>query len=118
MQVMTPLLVFLGGGLGAVLRWSVGLLATGWWGPWVANVIGSFLLGVILASPIQEQRLVLFLATGVMGGFTTYSSFNAEVVDAISRGAWAQAALQLTLTLTACLGAGGLGLWLPTLWQR
>jgi len=108
-----PLLVFLGGGLGAVLRWAVGLGVPGWWGVLIANVVGSLLLGVLVASPVGQQRLAMaLLGTGVMGGFTTYSTFNVNVLEAVTRQAWAEVALRLGLTLGACLLGGGLGLWL------
>jgi len=96
-----------------VLRWAIGLGVPGWWGVLVANVLGSLLLGVLVASPVGEQRAAMaLLGTGVMGGFTTYSTFNVNVLEAISRQAWGEAALQLGLTLGACLGGGALGLWI------
>ncbi|MFK7931785.1 MAG: CrcB family protein [Myxococcota bacterium] len=110
---LTLTLVFLGGGLGASLRWAVGLVVPGWWGVLVANIVGSLLLGVLLGSPwAQDRTAVAFLGTGLMGGFTTYSTFNLNVVDAIGRQAWAEVALQVCLTLVACLVGGAVGVWL------
>ena len=112
-------LVFLGGGLGAVLRWSIGLVVDGWWGVLIANIVGSFLLGLLVASPLWgERHLMAFLGTGLLGGFTTYSTFNVNVLDAISRQAWSEAGLQLGLTLVACLAGGALGLWVGALLPR
>ncbi len=111
--MLTALLVFLGGGLGAVLRWALGLALPGWWGILAANLLGSLALGVLLASPWQDRpALVAVLGTGLMGGFTTYSTFNVNVLEAAGRGAWGEAALQLALTVTTCLAGGALGLWI------
>ena len=112
MSWTVPVLVFLGGGLGAVLRWSVGLVVPGWWGVLVANLVGSLLLGVLVTSPLSESRpLMALLGTGLMGGFTTYSTFNVNVLEAVSRQAWGEVGLQLGLTLVSCLAGGALGLW-------
>ena len=118
-QVWIGLLVFVGGGLGAVLRWSVGLLVDGWWGVLVANVVGSFLLALLVASPLWGERHVMaLLGTGMLGGFTTYSTFNVDVLHAITRQDWAGVALQVGITLLGCLVAGGLGLWVGSLLPR
>jgi CrcB protein len=117
--VVIAVLVFLGGGLGAVLRWSVGLVVDGWWGVLVANIVGSFLLGLLVASPLWgERHLMAFLGTGLLGGFTTYSTFNVNVLDAITRQAWPEVGLQLGLTLAGCLVGGGLGLWIGSMLPR
>ena len=110
---MTLPLVFLGGGLGAVMRWGLGLAVPGWWGTWVANVVGSLLLGMLVASPwAQDRTAMALLGTGLMGGFTTYSTFNVNVLEAAGRQAWGEVALQLGLTVVACLAGGALGLWI------
>lgn len=98
----TALAVFLGGGLGASLRYGTGLLSLRWWGashfPWTTlgiNVLGSLLIGVLAAA--LEQRLQLsmpwrsFFVTGVLGGFTTFSAFSLETLLLIERGAWSAA---------------------------
>ena len=81
------LLVFLGGGLGSVLRFIIGKYLnpteTGIpYGTFAANIIGSLFIGVILGLAIKNNTLTsnqtLFLATGFCGGFTTFSTFAYE----------------------------------------
>ena len=80
-------LVFLGGGLGSVLRYAVGkwlnTSSSGFpYGTFAANIAGSFLIGIILAYAAKNESLnqqqTLFLATGFCGGFTTFSTFAYE----------------------------------------
>jgi fluoride exporter len=113
------LLVMGGGAVGSVLRHlaQVGAArAFGNWLPWGTlgvNVLGSLLLGVVVAlwpTPSAEQRLLL--GTGLLGGFTTYSSFNAELLQTIEAGQLGKAALYLFVTVAVALAAGALGLWL------
>lgn len=114
-----PLLIFVGGGLGAVLRWAVGLAIAGWWGVLVANVVGSLLLGVLVASPLREHApSMALLGVGLLGGFTTYSTFNVNLLEAVGRSAWGELAVQLGLTVGLSLLAGGLGLWVGSLFGR
>lgn len=113
------LLVGLGGGAGAVLRWW---LASLWPGPWSivgVNLTGSALLA-FLSHPATglsaESRLLL--GTGVLGGFTTYSTFNLDVLQAARAGDLTRAAAILTLTVVGCLLGGAGGWWLAgRLWR-
>lgn len=92
---MSYLLAAAGGALGALARAGVaGLLprdADGWpWATLLVNVLGCLLLGLLLAvlavrRPDAEQ-LRVFLGTGVLGGFTTYSAFALEVTDLVVAG--------------------------------
>lgn len=81
------LFVFLGGGVGSVLRYLLGKhlnsTLTGIpWGTFAANVLGSLLIGIILGLAAKNETLshhqTLLLATGFCGGFTTFSSFAYE----------------------------------------
>lgn len=82
--------VFMGGGSGALLRWILGLTLHGS-APlttWGINVLGAFLLGALLTVlPLwgsddgARRALRLLLGTGVLGGFTTYSSFMVQSVE-------------------------------------
>ncbi|MCK7591424.1 fluoride efflux transporter CrcB [Subsaxibacter sp. CAU 1640] len=81
------LLVFVGGGIGSVLRFLVGKYLnnaeTGIpYGTFAANIIGSLLIGIILGLAVKQNTLsqnqILFLATGFCGGFTTFSTFAYE----------------------------------------
>ena len=77
--------VFLGGGIGSMLRYGtnsiVSLYVIGQLGTLLVNVLGSFLFGILVS--IGEQRsdyFNLFLLTGLLGGFTTFSQFSFDVV--------------------------------------
>lgn len=81
------LLVFIGGGSGSVLRYLLGKwfnnIETGIpYGTFLANISGSFLIGIILGLAAKNQNLsphsTLLLATGFCGGFTTFSTFVYE----------------------------------------
>ncbi len=107
------LFVFLGGGTGAVLRWWLAALLPAPWGTVVVNVIGSAVLAALLheATALPEPWR-LALGTGMMGGFTTYSTFNHDVLTALHRGEILHAALVAGTTLVACLGGAAVGWWL------
>ncbi|MFY9824220.1 MAG: fluoride efflux transporter CrcB [Thermoanaerobaculia bacterium] len=84
-------------------------------GTLAVNVIGSFLIGVIMQVALAVEgfppTLRLSLTTGLMGGFTTYSSFNYETLGYFQEGAWSTGCLNLGVTVVSCLAAGVLGLW-------
>jgi fluoride exporter len=113
------LLVCLAGGAGSGARYLVvtGLARVAGpafpYGTLTVNVVGSFLLGAImelsLSLAVISPDVRVVLAAGVMGGFTTYSSFNYETLAAVQRGAFALAAGYLALTVVGCLAAGALG---------
>ena len=96
------LLVALGGGTGAVLRYLVGVQAVrsfghGWpYGTFTANVAGGLLMGVLvgwlaLRGGADGEKWRLLLGVGVLGGFTTFSAFSLEVALMIERRAWGEA---------------------------
>ena len=82
------LLVFVGGGIGAALRHAVGRASLAYFGPGLpygtlfVNVLGGFLMGVLaelfLVKGGGSQEFRLFLTTGVLGGFTTFSAFSLD----------------------------------------
>jgi CrcB protein len=96
--VQAYLLVFLGAGIGGALRHGVNvgcarLCGTSFpWGTLTVNVVGSFLMGVIAAwlafkaGEEWSQPLRLFLTTGILGGFTTFSAFSLDAVLIWERG--------------------------------
>ena len=94
---MNFILVFVGGGLGTVARHAVNVLTARWamegWplGTFCINIAGSFLMGVIGGMFLKHTglppELRLFLATGILGGFTTFSAYALEVVLLHERGA-------------------------------
>lgn len=105
------LLVFLGSGLGGMARHGVGLAAVrlgqGFpFGTLAINILGSALMGVLVgwyALRGGSQPLRLFLATGVLGGFTTFSTFALDGVVLLQRGENAAA-------LAYIFGSVGIGL--------
>ena len=97
--MQSTLLVFLGAGIGGALRHGVNiatarLLGAGFpWGTLTVNVAGGFAMGVLagwLALKAGEgwtQSVRLFLATGILGGFTTFSAFSLDAMLLWERGA-------------------------------
>ena len=109
------LIVAAGGAVGAVARYLVtaavgGLAATSFPLPTlVVNVLGSFLLGVLveagaLALTIGHEMRA-FLAVGILGAFTTFSTFSMETVLLYERGALGQAALYVVASVLLSVGA-------------
>ena len=97
---MNFLLVMAGGAIGSAARYLVGKLTLGWFGPdypWgtlAVNLIGGFLMGLlagILARTAGSEHTRLLLGVGVLGGFTTFSSFSLDTVLMIERGQWSMA---------------------------
>lgn len=90
------LLVFVGGGLGAMLRHGVNRLAFAIWGAafpagtMIVNVVGSLVMGLLIgmfaAYPAINQPARLFLTTGLLGGFTTFSAFSLDALTLYERG--------------------------------
>jgi fluoride exporter len=119
------LLVAVGGALGSMARYWVGGLAPRLFGegfPYgtlVVNVVGSFLIsavmGVSLNTTAIPVHLRIFLTTGIMGGFTTYSAFNYETLALLQQRLWVTGGLNIAVTLLGCLLAGLLGLFLARL---
>lgn len=93
---MNAILIFLGGGLGAVLRHGVNRLTFAIWsagfpaGTMVVNIIGSLLMGIFIglfaAHPGITPSARLFLTTGLLGGFTTFSAFSLDALTLYERG--------------------------------
>ncbi|HVR06839.1 MAG TPA: CrcB family protein [Thermoanaerobaculia bacterium] len=85
------------------------------WGTLAVNLLGSFLLGAVmevgLATEILPPTVRLTLSTGLMGGFTTYSSFNYETLQYLQSQSWLLAAVNVGATVLGCLAAGILGIW-------
>lgn len=114
------LLICLGGAVGTGARYliSIGaprLLGTSFpYATLTVNAAGSFLLaGVMhvgLSTNVMTPGLRLVLTTGVLGGFTTYSTFNYETMEYLREGAFWLAGLNAAVTVVRCLFAGTLGL--------
>jgi CrcB protein len=93
---MNYLIVFLGAGIGGAMRYGVNvaalrLVGAGFpWGTLAINVVGSLVMGLVaeyfaLKSGLSQQWR-LFLTTGLLGGFTTFSAFSLEVALLYERG--------------------------------
>ena len=78
-------LVFLGGGVGTVLRYivnySFSLMQIPQISTFLVNILGSFIFGIIYVYVAQNTILSIFLLTGVLGGFTTYSQFTFDLIE-------------------------------------
>lgn len=119
---MRLLWIGLGGAMGCVARYLldgwVQRLAPGSFpiGILVVNVLGSFLLGLAMtlleARGALDSTLRVTLAAGVLGGFTTYSTFNYQTLELWRQRDWATGGLNLVATVVLCLLAGALGLGL------
>ena len=118
-MLLTVLQVALGGAIGAVLRYLVGVGVFRLTGPGfplgvlTANVVGSFLMGVfvVLAAKKGLTHLGPFVMIGLLGGFTTFSAFSLETVTLYERGAVGQAALYVAGSVVLSVGALVAGLW-------
>lgn len=116
---MTPLLVFVGAGIGGVARygisrWMMGTAGTAFpWGTLTVNVVGSFLItfgiGWMHTRGMSLARQDFF-AAGICGGFTTFSALSVETLRMIESGQWQRAGAYIGLTLVLGLGAALAGL--------
>lgn len=113
------LAVALGGAIGAVLRYGVGVgmgrLLSGFpWHTMIVNLLGSFLIGVLMAFSIDKGAVPgdwrLFLGTGVLGGFTTFSTLAYESIALIQDGLWMQGFMNALATCVLGLAVAWLGL--------
>jgi CrcB protein len=113
-------LICVAGGLGTGARYllsgfvTASCGATFPYGTLAVNIIGSFLIGIVLSLSLSSEWLTpttrLVLATGFLGGFTTYSSFNYETLRYFQDGQAGRGVLNVLLMLMSCLAAGLLGL--------
>jgi len=123
------LFVFLGGGVGSVLRFSISMIQTHLklnpistlgqtlfpWPTLTANLLGCLLIGLFysLSSRLDwSPELRLLLTTGLCGGFTTFSTFSNEGLQLLRDGHFGIFALYFALTLVLGLGCVALGAWM------
>lgn len=126
-QLAASAYVALGGGTGAVMRYQLGRAMTHWlgpnritafpWGTLTANVLGSMAMGLLVGWLARHghggENWRLFIGIGLLGGFTTFSSFSLEVMLLIERHAYGLAATYGGVSLLA--GVAGLYLGLVTM---
>ncbi|HET7847559.1 MAG TPA: fluoride efflux transporter CrcB [Pseudolabrys sp.] len=111
---MNYLIVFAGGGLGAALRHGFNVLFTRWLGtafPYATlfeNATGSLVMGLLAATFAfkgdMPQHLRLFLTTGILGGYTTFSTFSLDTAVLYERGEVGTAALYVLLSMALSIG--------------
>lgn len=118
------LIVAAGGGLGAMARYSLGLAAgrlapnAAWpWGTFAANVLGGLATGALVGwlafrGGAQQETIRLFAAVGVLGGFTTFSSYSLETMLMIERRQYALAGAYVVGSVVVALVALFVGLTL------
>ncbi len=119
---MSYLIVFLGGGLGTMMRHGVNVASLRLLGPsfpygtFFINVSGSLIMGLIAGwfafKGDAPQELRLFLTTGILGGYTTFSAFSLDAALLYERGEWGAAALYVGGSVALSIAGLFLGLWL------
>ena len=116
--------VTFGGALGAGGRYFVSGVTARYvgevfpWGTLAVNVIGSFLIGIIFVLTGPDGRLLVapeyrqFLMTGILGGFTTFSSFSLQTLNLVQDGDWFRAGSNVLLNVVLCICGCWLGILL------
>jgi len=124
-------LVMLGGAFGSAARYGLGRWTASVWageqwplnvwplGTFLANIIGGVMMGILmglllgpLKGVLDTERARLLLGVGVLGGFTTFSSFSLETVQMLERRAYGLAAGYITLSVLLSIAAVMAGLFL------
>jgi len=84
-------------------------------GTMIVNLLGCFLIGFVHSVAVVSARISpdarLFLTTGVLGGFTTYSAFNYDTLSLVEQGQATKAAAYAAAMIVGCAAAGVLGVW-------
>ena len=119
--MLTYFWIGLGSALGGMGRyWCSGIVARAFgetfpWGTIVVNVSGSLIIGFLATLMSPDGRLLVppdartFLAIGLLGGYTTFSSFSLQTLNLVRDGEWLWATANVFLSLTLCLAAVWLG---------
>lgn len=124
-MIYSILSIFIGAGLGALLRWVLSLGLNAVFpaiplGTFAANMLGGYLIGVAAvffsfkAGLPPEWRL--FVITGFMGGLTTFSTFSAEVVTSLAQGQLGWAVAEAGMHLFGSFALTALGMWTARIW--
>lgn len=127
---MSYLLIGIGSALGGMARYwcalAIGATVGGRfpWGTLVVNVVGSMLIGLFMGmiepasrwpvTGVSREAWTQFLAIGVLGGYTTFSSFSWQTLELMRAQQWWQAGANVFLSVMLCLLAVALGFWIAT----
>jgi len=121
--LMQYIVIGLGGALGSMLRFGIGSLIdtnvqkTGYifpWGTIIVNITGCFIIGFVFTISTAEGRMTMspltrnFITIGILGGYTTFSSFSWQTLTLAQSGQWWGAAANVLLSVVLCL----IGVWL------
>lgn len=111
-----------GGAVGALLRFWVSsgvhvLFGRAFpWGTLVVNVLGSLAMGLLYVLLLERSAAApewrALLMVGLLGAFTTFSTFSMETLSLMEQGDWIKAAANVLLSVTACIAAAALGVLL------
>ena len=111
-----------GGAVGALMRYWVSTAVYGWlgrgfpWGTLAVNVIGSFVMGLLTVLLIERLDSLpetrAFLLIGLLGAFTTFSTFSVETLMLIESGAWQRALANAVASVLVCVLAAAFGLFM------
>jgi fluoride exporter len=118
-------LVFVGGGLGAAARYWL----TGWvpgkiesdlpLGTLAVNILGCFLIGLFMSAFeerfLSQPSLRVFLTIGILGGFTTFSTFSFETMALLRDGEVLFATLNIFVSIATCIGGTAMGMYIGRL---
>ncbi|MDC6352474.1 fluoride efflux transporter CrcB [Zeaxanthinibacter sp. PT1] len=115
------LLIFIGGGIGSVLRYLIGKSLNPYFthfylGTFLVNILGCLIIGAVLGYTLKSEylnpQLTFLLVAGFCGGFTTFSSFAFEQYELLRNGAFLQFALYILASLATGLAAVAAGFWI------
>jgi len=120
MSLTTCLIVMLGGALGTLARYLIGLVAIPIsqdlpWGTIIINIVGSFIIGFFGTLTLAHGRfpasdnLRLFVMVGICGGFTTFSAFSLQTLDLLRAGAPVRAGVNIVASVVFCVLSVALG---------
>ena len=111
MNLIGALAVFIGGGLGSLLRFGLSYLIRGIslsalpYATLASNILSTAILGIVFykVSPLSNQTLYLFLAIGVCGGFSTFSTFSLETFQLLKNDQFIWAGANILISVFMCL---------------
>lgn len=117
---MTTILIFIGAGFGGLLRYASNL-AFASFSTMFVNITGSLLMGLamgwLMPKAPENETLRLFLTTGILGGFTTFSAFSNDAYNLYMRGDTMNALLYVVFSVVLSLIALVFGVWVAKTFQ-